>query len=483
MNDISGDAPQSPVAISQRLPPTNIGAEQALLGAILAGPRAFPLVDGMIEARHFADPIHARIFDAAAKRVRNGGIADVVMLKGDLETAGVLDEVGGVGYLTQLLTAMVSATVSREYAQAIIDAWARRQMIDIGEALMGRAFAGQPVEEVLSAAIGEVERLVLATSAGTAQRRLKTLDEAMDAALAQADAIARGDDPIGLMTGMGSVDAVLGGMQPGDLIVLGGRPGSGKSALGHQWALHAARTGVGVLEISMEMTHMALGRRALSAASGVPQWKMRRGQHADDIAALLAARKELLGLPLSIVDGGRATGGEMRTAAKMAKRKHGLGLVLVDHLHLAKPEEAQGRSDPTAQVSAIVHGCKDLAKQMNCVVLLLSQLNRGTEGRDDHRPTLSDLRQAGAIEEDADAVALAYRPSMYLGKSPPEQKEGEARERYDKRVTEWHDRKAKLAGVAELIFEKVREGEPQTVNLRFDGPTTSFREPSFRDVR
>lgn len=252
------------------------------------------------------------------------------------------------------------------------------------------------------------------------------------------------------------------------------------SALAWQWAIEAARTGVGVLAISMEMTATALGRRALSAASGVPIWKLRRGRHGDDMMdmdALIVAERELVDLPLSIEDGGRASSAEMMLMARLAQRRHGLGLVMVDHLQIARPEDVDVRQGSTAAIAAIAHAMKEMAKRLNCPVLLLSQLNRGLEGRDDHRPNLSDLRQAGAIEEDADVVAFVYRPEMHLSKSPPEKSEGEGEERYSKRVDAWNRHAADVKGVASLIIEKLREGEPTTVKLRFDGPTARFSEP------
>ena len=167
---------------------------------------------------------------------------------------------------------------------------------------------------------------------------------------------------------------------------------------------------------------------------------------------------------------------DMMVMARLAQRRHGVGLVTIDHLQIAKAAEADLRNGSTAMVTGISHAAKYMAKRLGCPVLLLSQLNRAVEIRDDHRPALSDLRQSGAIEEDADVVAFVHRPELHISKAPPERKEGEAGDRYDKRISEWRDHKSKLSGVAELIIEKLRDGEPQTVRLRFDGPTTTFSE-------
>lgn len=472
MND--GYSPLS--GISQRLPPSNIDAEQALLGAILSNPKNFGRVEAFLETKHFADPINARIFTAAARKLRAGSIADVVTLKAEFEHAGILDEVGGIKFLVALLAAACVPLSVGEYGRAIVEAWVRRELIEAGEAMVNRGFADHDLGATLHEATASVERLLLASTTTTGERRAKTLDAAMDAALDQADAAHRGDGFKGVTTGMASVDEALGGFENGDLVVIGGRPGSGKSSLALQWAISAARRGVGVLLISMEMTAAALGRRAISVASGVPIWKMRQGRHDQDMGVILAARREMLDLPMSIEDGGRATAAEIGVMCRLAQRKHGLGLIVVDHLQIARPDEVDLRNGSTAAVTAIAHAMKELAKRMECPVILLSQLNRAVESRDDHRPTMSDLRQAGAIEEDADVVAFVYREELYLPKAPPEKTEREGEEKFADRTRHYYADKARLAGRAELVIEKLREGEPKIVRLLFDGPTASFRE-------
>lgn len=462
--------------LSTRQPPANVQAEQGLLGAILSNPKAFGRVEGFLEPKHFADPVNARIFEAAARRLRSGGIADPITLKLEFENSGALDEVGGMRYLSQLVTAMVGLLNAGEYGRSIVDAWVRRQLIESGEAMVNRAFADHDLDGTLREAMASIERVTLEASTTTGHHRAKTLIDAVDAALAQAEAARKGDGLRGITTGMATVDDALGGFENGDLIVLGGRPGSGKSSLAWQWAINAARRGDGVLAISMEMTAAALGRRALSTASGVPIWKMRRGEHEDDVHSLLAARKEMLDLPLSIEDAGRASAAEIGMMCRLAQRRHGLGLIMVDHLQIARPDDVDTRNGSTAAVAAVAHAMKELAKRMDCPVLLLSQLNRALESRDDHRPTMSDLRQAGAIEEDADVVAFVYREELHLPKAPPERREGENEDKLAIRHKSYFDQKTRVAGKAELVIEKLRDGEPQVVRLLFDGPTASFRE-------
>lgn len=459
-----------------RTPPSNIQAEQALLGAIMATPKAFALVEGFLKAEHFADAIHGRVFSALAGRIAVGRVADLISIRGDFETAGGLSEVGGMAYLTQLQGAMVSPRTAGEYGRVIREAWERRQMIEAGQALIDRAYS-----DVDPAAARGQHRAVLDSLDDEdvgARNRPTMLREATERALAAADRAAAGGGVVGVSTGMGSVDDVLGGFEAGSLTVLGGRPGSGKSSLGHQWALAAARARVPVAEFSLEMSAASLGRRALSVASGVPIWRMRRGQHAGDVEALTRAHREMADLPLEIHDGSRFSAIDIAARCRASARKHGLGLIVVDHLHLVPAETASARHGPTAGVTEVVDALLGVAKQMNVPMLLLAQLSRGVESREDHRPNLADLRQSGAIEQNADAVAFVYRAEQYLSRDDPPKGAGESAETYANANSRRATQRIEAAGKAELLCEKVRDGEPGTVHLRFDGPTASFSEGS-----
>lgn len=462
--------------LSQRAPPTAIQAEQGLLGALMMRNEIFERVRDFLRAEHFADPVNARVFAAISRHLEAGRVIDMITLAPEFTNSGALDAVGGVGYLAQLLAGTPHPSIAPDYARAVVETWAKRQAIDAGETMVNGAFSELDVAAVLASATAAMETIAEGASLASGKAKAKTLGDAVDAALAQADAILRGDGASGIMTGIQSIDDALGGMEAGDLVVLGGRPGSGKSALAWQWAIDIARRGDGVLAISMEMTAAALGRRALAIASGVPIARMKRGDHESAMGALLAARKELLTLPLSIEDGGRASAADMTAMARATQRRHGLGLIVIDHLQIAKPDDQDQRHGSTAAVAGVAHAMKELAKRMECPVVLLSQLNRGMEGRDDHRPTLSDLRQAGAIEEDADIVAFVYRPEMHMPKSAPEQTERETAEKHQERVNAYYARRDKVAGTAEFIIEKLRDGETKMVPLLFDGPTTKFRQ-------
>lgn len=468
-------APRWPLeGISQRLPPSNILAEQSLLGALFHNNKALERCR-FLKPEHFADPIHARIYQTAVRRIDKGQIADGVTLKGDFENAGILDEVGGTAYLSQLMATMVGIINVSTYAQTIRDCWIKRQAIEIGEQLVNAAFGADPEIDPAQLA-SQVAHQLDQLSASHSTEHVVTLDAAMDSALAAMDRAAAGATS-GISSGFQSIDQRLGGLEPGQVYVLAGRPGMGKSALGHQIAIRVARAGVGVLELSLEMSAQQLGRRTLATAARVPIMAMKAGRvNAADAGSVVRARKELAGLPLSIDDAGGQTAEQIAGKARSLQRKHGLGLIMVDHLNLMRAEDHDAKHGGTWAVERASATMLQLAKDCACPVLLLAQLNRGVEGREDKRPGLADLRQAGAIEQDAYAVGFVYRPEYYLG-GEPETKAGDSPARTAALRQEWLDQKAMLAGRADLIWAKVRDGEPGTDRMTFHGPTATFGEP------
>jgi replicative DNA helicase len=272
-------------------------------------------------------------------------------------------------------------------------------------------------------------------------------------------------------------------MLPGTLHILAARPGMGKSALGWQIAINAALAcrdaGApgGVFVQSLEMGAGELGERALSAFGSIPGELLQRGQHQHFRSALAMAREELADLSLEIDETASLSMQQIAMRAREVHRKFGgLSLVLVDHLHIIAPDADGARrgNGPTQAVGEISRGLKKLSKDLRCPVLALAQLNRGVEARDDKRPGLSDLRQSGDIEQDADSVVFLYRPEYYLPKDAPEQKVGETLIAWQARVRDYDEQKARLAGKAEAIFEKVRGGRPQIARLRWEAETTSF---------
>lgn len=457
--------------LAARVPPSNIQAEQGILGAIMVNAKNYHVLSEFLIPEHFSDAKHQQIFREQARRISEGGVGDAIAISSAF--ASDPNMVGGNSYLVSLTSAYPGPGIALPYALAVKEAWQRRQLIGVAEDICNGAFDDSDVvDEIVARSVAQIEGAFGAEQ----DRRAMSLDDAIGAAWDAMEAASKGEGKVGLSTGMPSVDDRIGGLEDGTLNVLAGRPGMGKSAIGWQWAINAARQGIGTLAVSLEMSAIELGRRALSAASGVPVMAIKRGKITSwQASEVIKARKELIGLPLTIEDGGGLTAAQIDLAARRAHRKHGLGLLMVDHLHIVRPEDADARNGGTWAIGRISGAFKRAAKRHRCPVLLLAQLNRALEARDDKRPGLPDLRQAGEIEQDADTVSFVYRPEYYLG-NQPELAPNEHDEKYRTRVDQWEQRKRDLAGKAELIVAKVRDGEPGSVPLTFNGPTTSFSE-------
>ena len=433
---------------SLRLPPSNLAAEAAVLGALLSNNRVREQCSDL-RPQCFADPEYARVFMAAIDGIDAGQRVDAVSLRGH--------------FSPDLLASLLAATISHQVSHLLID---------IAESLSSQAYGGHGAAEMALAAAGQIDGLL--AGAGAAASGV-TLGQAVDRAAAAITEARERQGPAGHLTGFPKLDERLGGLETGTLTVLAGRPGMGKSALGWQIAVNLARAGTGVLAISLEMSALELGRRALATAARVPITAMKYGRvTVDEASRIPPVQRELRDLPLRIEEAAGQTA-VMIAARARAMRRTGLGLVLIDHLHIVRPDDADTKAGPTWAVGRISGAMKRLAKDCGCAVLLLAQLNRGVEGREDKRPGLADLRQAGDIEQDADAVGFVYRPEYYLGPKP-EKTPGEVDAKYAARAGAWLAKKELCGGKAEIIWPKVRDGAPGTDTLYFHGPTTSFSE-------
>lgn len=459
---------------SLRQAPANQMAEQALLGAILANNKAFDRA-AYLQPEDFADPVNGRIFQVIRSRVEAGRLVDTVTLADLMRHSGALDEVGGTDYLAHLAVSHVGILNATEYARTVRDCAARRLLIEAGEQLVNGAFGDDPLMDAAGVA-GRAIRAIDQATGAIASHAGVSLAMAMQQAVEAMERARTQDGPSGLSTGFPCLDERLGGLEPGLVYVLAGRPAMGKSSLGHQIAVNAARANVGVLELSLEMSAEQLGRRAISTAAAVPIMAIKRGRiNSADAGRIVAAQQELGALPVTIDDASGQTPSMIAAKARAAKRKHGLGLVMIDHLHLFRPEAADAKHGGTWAIEQASGTVLQIAKDIGCPVLLLAQLNRGLEGREDKRPALADLRQAGAIEQDAYAVGFVYREEYYLT-GEPAQKDGENDGKFRERVAAWNDRRQAARGKAEVVWGKVRDGEPGIDHLRFDGPTATFRE-------
>jgi replicative DNA helicase len=456
--------------MTRREPPVNYEAEQAVLAAILRDAAAFDLVGSFLLAEHFAEEVHGRIYRACKREIEAGRRPTVMTLKMAFEKDGALKDVGGAEYLRDLEENAISIQVT-EVGRVIFEAWQRRRLIEWAE--WGLRAAHEDHDDDMAALLAEAERGLSEISDGSALdgpgveplsdaagRALEALEEARKA---KAEGRA-----VGLSTGLLDLDAALtGGLRPGQLIVLGGRPSMGKSALAFNIAEAAARAGAATAVFSIEMSGEELATRHIAAAAGQDLTRAIEGDLTDDeFDRLIEVTRATAGLPLFLDESQAATVGAIRSKARRIKRKYGLDLLVVDYLQLL---EAEGRHENRVQdITTMTRALKRLARNLNCCVLLLSQLNREVERREDRRPRLSDLRESGSIEQDADKILLIYRDEYYARLERPAESEQAA-------YNAWLHRMNKIRGVAEINVAKQRHGRGNVkIYAHFDEKITRF---------
>ncbi|MEY4981882.1 MAG: hypothetical protein RIR62_148 [Pseudomonadota bacterium] len=462
--------------------PHNIEAEQQLLGAILTNNDVYDRITSLVKAEHFFDPVHQRIFERAAARIQKNALASPVTLKPFFEDDDGLRELGGPAYLVRLAGAAISAFAARDYAQMIYDLAVRRELISLGRDIAARAgkveVDSEPREQIVEAE----QKLYKLGEQGVTQRGFTSfLKAATDAVNSANAAYQRGGGLAGISTGLVDLDRKLGGLHPSDLLILAGRPSMGKTSLATNIAFNIAKAyrrgrlsdgsegavdGGVVGFFSLEMSAEQLAARILSEASEVPSEQIRRGDMTEqEFRRFVDAAKALESCPLYIDDTPALPISQVAARARRLKRTHGLDVLMVDYLQLLKGT-GRGESNRVQEVSEITQGLKAIAKELDIPVVALSQLSRTVESRDDKRPQLSDLRESGSIEQDADVVMFVYRDEYYHERlKPPED---------DPRFTEWLDKMNRVHGKAEVIIGKQRHGPIGTVELSFEGRFTRF---------
>jgi replicative DNA helicase len=473
-----------------RTPPHNFEAEKALLGAILANNNAYDRVSDFLREPHFADPMHGRIFAAMGKMIERGQIADIITLQNMFAQDGILAEVGGPRYLAEIAGSMVTVINAHEYGRTIHDLHLKRQLIDLGETMVNRAYSPE-VEDSATAQIEESEqRLYDLATTGEMDGGFKDFSDSVRTAIEMAEVAHKRDGHLsGVASGFRDLDNLLGGLHQSDLIILAGRPSMGKTALATNIAFNAAyahetetdengrtRTVSGAVVgfFSLEMSAEQLATRIISEQSEIASERIRRGTLTnEEFDRLVAASQALHRLPIFIDDTPALTVSALRTRARRLKREHGLGLVVVDYLQLM--DASYGRSDNRVQeIAEITRGLKTLAKELNVPVLALSQLSRAVEQREDKRPQLSDLRESGTIEQDSDVVAFIYRESYYLQRAEPSQRQDEDETKFAERHIKWEERLHRTEHLADVVIAKQRHGPTGTVPMYFDGQYTRF---------
>lgn len=474
--------------LSQRVPPSNVAAEQSLLGALLANNKAYEKVADFLRPEHFADPVHGRVFAAIQRRCDAGQVADVVTLRPEFENSGLLDDAGGPGYLAELLTAMVGIINAGDYGHAIRDAWLRRQIIDLGEVAVNLAFGADAALDA-NAVLERVEAGLFGLGE-SATGRLADLADASAVARQVMEAHVRAAEArgglVGLSSGYRALDRIKGGFLPGELVLIGARPAMGKTALAAGIAARAARTGARVLFVSAEMSAWQVQARMVAAHARLPlQAVLRafviepggnsgRGLNNAEAAAFLEANRVVGDLPIAWDARGRPTVASIRSRARRMKARQGLDLVLIDYLGLLSSGIKGGQVNRNMELTRISADLKAMAVELGVPVIALSQLSREVERRDDKRPVMSDLRDSGSLEQDADMIAFLYRENYYLQQSMPTRREKETEEQLSARLEAWRERLSASAGVGELIVAKHRQGATGTVRLRWAERLTWF---------
>jgi replicative DNA helicase len=470
----SGEPP-----VSYRVLPHNQDAEQALLGALLVDNRAYEKVGDFLKAAHFFLPAHQRIFEAVVKMIDRGQTASPVTLKNYFEKDDDLKEVGGAEYLADLAASVVSVINAQDYARTIYDLHLKRELISIGEEVVNDAF-DHDIDVAATDTIEKAEaRLFDLAETGEVKGNFVTLRTSVLAAIEHAEKAYKSDGNVtGVTTGLIDIDKILGGLQNSDLLILAGRPSMGKTALATNIAFAAANkfaeTGGAEGAItgffSLEMSSDQLAARILADQSNIASDAIRKGTiKQDDFRAFAEASQRLSQVPLYIDDTPGLSISAIRTRARRLKRQHGLGLLVVDYLQLLRGTGSkQGLDNRVQEVSEITRGLKGIAKELAIPVLALSQLSRQVEQREDKRPQLSDLRESGSIEQDADVVMFVYREEYYLSRAEPEP----GTEKHMK----WQERCDKALNVGECIVAKARHGPIGTVRLQFNPTFTRFSD-------
>ena len=471
---------------SYRTLPHNIEAERGLLGAILVDNRAHERVSEYLRPEHFALPQHGKIYEAVGKLVERGQLANPVTLKRFFEQDEALSDVGGPAYLAELASTAVTVINAAEYGRVIYDLHLKRELIAIGQDIVDTAFGGEIDQSGTNQIEGAEQSLYDLATTGNYEGGFQAFKEAVISAIDMAETAHKRDGALaGVTTGLADVDKLLGGLHPSDLLILAGRPAMGKTALATNIAYNAAKTysetngeeGAVVGFFSLEMSAEQLASRILSEQAEISSDKMRKGEVPNEqFPRLVAASQELYKIPVFIDDTPALTVSALRTRARRLKRQHDLGLIVIDYLQLVQGS-SQSKSDGRVQeVSEITRGLKTLAKELEVPVIALSQLSRQVEQRDDKRPQLSDLRESGSIEQDADVVTFIYRDEYYVGKAEPQRRPEEGDDKFVQRYGNWQERLEKCRNLAEFIVAKQRHGPVGTVKLMFQGEFTRFAD-------
>ena len=456
--------------------PCNIEAEQAVIGSILVSNDIYDEIAPVLNAQKFFDPIHAKIYETIEKLINKGLLANPITLKNYFENDEGLKELGGQEYLIKITKFSTSTKQAIDYANIVQEMHLRRELIKISQNVLADASSSNEVTSSGEEMIQNAEKSLfdLAERGHFNQSFLK-FENALKQTIEMAkNAYQNEEGIVGVPTGLTDLDSRLGGMHKQDLLIIAGRPSMGKTALATNIAFHAAKniakkgSKSTVAFFSLEMSSEQLSTRILSEQSRIRSNDIRRGKVSEkEFEQFIETSKNIFDLPLYIDETPAITISAISNRSRRIKRLFGLELIIVDYIQLMR---TAGKRDwgRVQEISEITQGLKALAKELNVPVLALSQLSRQVEQRDDKKPQLSDLRESGSIEQDADVVMFVFREAYYLQNKEPALGTAEH--------AEWQQKMDEVSHLAEILISKQRHGPTGNVKVEFEAMYTKFKD-------
>ena len=458
--------------------PCNIEAEQAVIGSVLVSNDIYDEISPIIDSQKFFDPIHLKIFQTIEMLINKGLLANPITLKNYFENNEGLNELGGQEYLINLTKFSTSVKQALDYANIVQEMHVRRELIKISEAVLDEASTNSDSDVEISGEemIQNAEKSLFdLAERGHFNQSIMKFESALKQTIEMAKSAYQNDEGIvGVPTGLTDLDSRLGGMHKQDLIIIAGRPSMGKTALATNIAFHAAKniekkgSKSTVAFFSLEMSSEQLSTRILSEQSKIRSNDIRRGKVSEkEFEKFIETSKDIFELPLYIDETPAITIAAISNRSRRIKRLFGLELIVVDYIQLMRSGKRM-ETNRVQEISEITQGLKALAKELNVPVLALSQLSRQVEQRDDKKPQLSDLRESGSIEQDADVVMFVFREAYYLERKEPTLGSIEH--------AEWQQKMDEISSLADIMISKQRHGPTGNVKVEFEAMYTKFKD-------
>jgi len=452
--------------------PNNIEAEQSVIGSVLLSNEIFDDINVLIRSKNFYDPMHQKIFSAIEKLIYSGMLANPITLKNYFENEK--DELNVPDYLVKITKFSTSSRQAIEYSKLIYDLFVKRELIKISENIIDTAKLNDLDHDGQSIIENFEKSLFDLAEKGSFSSSIVKFDEAMKMTIEMASSAYKNEEGIvGVPSGLTDLDDRLGGMHKSDLLIIAGRPSMGKTALATNIAFNAAKKiqndgrKSSIAFFSLEMSSEQLSTRILAEQSRIKSNDIRRGRISEEqFDKFIETSKDISELPLYIDETPAISIAALSNRARRIKRLYGLDMVVVDYIQLMKA--ANFKEGRVQEISEITRGLKALAKELSVPVLALSQLSRAVELRDNNKPQLSDLRESGSIEQDADVVMFVYREAYYLERKEPRPATVEH--------AEWQAKMSEVSNLAEIMISKQRHGPTGNIMLEFEAMFTKFKD-------